>query len=180
MLCKFPKVLAKLRRQKGISQKQAAEELGNSPALLSHYENGIRECGLDFLLRIADYYSVSCDYLLGKSDIKNPASYEAEAETLAIDRILKTAKSSKEVHKTLCDIANLTAYHMVMALHAAGDSTPKEAKLGDSYKYLCPSLVSKRYSEIGTFDAKKLPQTLGDYEATSLKKAENLIKEFTK
>ena len=71
MLCKFPKVLAKLRRQKGISQKKAAEELGISPALLSHYENGIRECGLDFLLRLSEYYSVSCDYLLGKSTIKN-------------------------------------------------------------------------------------------------------------
>ena len=180
MLCKFPKVLAKLRRQKGISQKKAAEELGISPALLSHYENGIRECGLDFLLRIADYYSVSCDYLLGKSDIKNPASYEAEPVALAVDRILKTTKSNKEVHKPLCDIANLTAYHMTMALYAAADMAPKEAKLGESYKYLCPSLVSKRYSEIGTFDAKKLPQSLGDYEASALKRAENLIKEFTK
>lgn len=180
MLCKFPKVLAKLRRQKGISQKQAAEELGISPALLSHYENGIRECGLDFLLRIADYYSVSCDYLLGKSDIKNPGSYEAEPVALAIDRILKTTKSSKEVYKPLSDIANITSYHMTMAMYAAAASIPKEAKLSDSYKYLCPSLVSKKYSEIGTFDAKKLPQTLGDYEAAALKKAESLIKEFTK
>jgi transcriptional regulator with XRE-family HTH domain len=64
MLCKFPQTLAKLRRQRGISHKKAAEELGISPALLSHYENGIRECGLDFLSRAADYYGVSVDYIL--------------------------------------------------------------------------------------------------------------------
>jgi transcriptional regulator with XRE-family HTH domain len=56
-----------LRREKGISQKQAASELGISQALLSHYEKGIRECGLDFVVRAAEYYSVSCDYLLGRS-----------------------------------------------------------------------------------------------------------------
>lgn len=61
------KTLALLRKEKGLSQKQAAADLGISQALLSHYEKGIRECGLDFLVRAADYYDVSCDYLLGRS-----------------------------------------------------------------------------------------------------------------
>ncbi|MEG2143892.1 MAG: helix-turn-helix transcriptional regulator [Oscillospiraceae bacterium] len=56
-----------LRREKNISQKQVALELGISQALLSHYEKGIRECGLDFVVKAADYYDVSCDYLLGRS-----------------------------------------------------------------------------------------------------------------
>lgn len=43
--------LSALRKEKGISQKEAAAGLGVSQALLSHYENGIRECGLDFLCR---------------------------------------------------------------------------------------------------------------------------------
>ena len=43
MLCEFPKILSNLRRSHGLSQKKAAEELGISPALLSHYENGIRD-----------------------------------------------------------------------------------------------------------------------------------------
>lgn len=55
------------RKQKGVSQKQAAADLGISQALLSHYENGIREPGLQFLVKAADYYNVSCDYLLGHS-----------------------------------------------------------------------------------------------------------------
>ena len=63
----FARVITLIRKEKGISQKQAAAELGVSQALLSHYEKGVRECGLDFVLRVADYYDVSCDYLLGRS-----------------------------------------------------------------------------------------------------------------
>ncbi len=63
----FPRVLSLLRKEKGISQKEAAKELGVSQALLSHYEKGIRECGLEFLIRAADFYGVSADYLLGRT-----------------------------------------------------------------------------------------------------------------
>lgn len=63
----FPRILMLLRKEKGISQKNAAAELSISQALLSHYEKGIRECGLDFLVRCANFYGVSCDYLLGRT-----------------------------------------------------------------------------------------------------------------
>ncbi|MCD7730811.1 MAG: helix-turn-helix transcriptional regulator [Oscillospiraceae bacterium] len=63
----FPRIITLLRKEHGISQKKAAADLGISQALLSHYEKGIRECGLDFLVRTANYYHVSCDYLLGLS-----------------------------------------------------------------------------------------------------------------
>lgn len=63
----FARIITLIRKEKGISQKQAAIELGISQALLSHYEKGVRECGLDFVIRVADYYDVSCDYLLGRS-----------------------------------------------------------------------------------------------------------------
>ena len=63
----FPRLITLLRKEKGISQKKAAGELGISQALLSHYEKGIRECGLDFLVRCAKFYDVSTDYLLGVS-----------------------------------------------------------------------------------------------------------------
>lgn len=63
----FPRIITLLRKERNISQKKAAADLGVSQALLSHYEKGIRECGLDFLVKTADYYNVSCDYLLGRS-----------------------------------------------------------------------------------------------------------------
>ncbi len=63
----FNRILTLLRKEKGITQKEAAAALGVSQALLSHYEKGIRECGLDFIVKVADFYEVSCDYLLGRS-----------------------------------------------------------------------------------------------------------------
>lgn len=78
MQADFPRVLTLLRKEKGISQKNAAAELEISQALLSHYEKGIRECGLDFLVRAADYYNVSCDYLLGRSPEKDGSIISVE------------------------------------------------------------------------------------------------------
>ena len=66
MAVEFSRVITLLRKERGITQKQAAADLGISQAQLSHYEKGIRECGLDFVVQVADYYGVSCDYLLGQ------------------------------------------------------------------------------------------------------------------
>lgn len=64
----FSARLSELRKERGLSQKEAAVKLGVSQALLSHYEKGIRECGLDFVVKVSEFYGVTCDYLLGKSD----------------------------------------------------------------------------------------------------------------
>ena len=74
----FNRIIKLLRKERGITQKQAAEDLGVSQALLSHYEKGIRECGLDFVVRVADYYNVSCDYLLGRSAERNGMMLNAD------------------------------------------------------------------------------------------------------
>ncbi len=70
-LSKFAEVLSQLRKERGISQKRAATDLGISQALLSHYEKGIRECGLDFVIKCSSYYGVTTDYLLGVSENRN-------------------------------------------------------------------------------------------------------------
>lgn len=74
----FNRIITLLRKERGVTQKQAAEDLHVSQALLSHYEKGIRECGLDFVVRVADYYGVSCDYLLGRSADRNGTMLSAE------------------------------------------------------------------------------------------------------
>ena len=63
----FAEKLGSLRRDKAISQRRVAEELGVSQALLSHYENGAREPKLEFVVRACDYYSVPADYILGRN-----------------------------------------------------------------------------------------------------------------
>lgn len=70
----FSRTLSLLRREKGASQRQAAEALGISQGLLSHYENGLREPGLAFVARACDYYNVSADYLLGRTLTRDGAA----------------------------------------------------------------------------------------------------------
>lgn len=67
MNANFCRALSLLRQDRGISQRKAAKELGISQALLSHYENGVREPGLEFVVRACDYYHVSADFILGRS-----------------------------------------------------------------------------------------------------------------
>ena len=74
----FPIILCELRKERGLSQKEAAAKLGVSQALLSHYEKGIRECGQTFLVKVADFYGVTCDYLLGRTTAKNHTADKLE------------------------------------------------------------------------------------------------------
>ena len=74
----FPRTLSLLRQEKKVSQRTAAEALGISQALLSHYENGVREPGLAFVVRACDYYGVSADFLLGRTLTRDGAVIAAE------------------------------------------------------------------------------------------------------
>ncbi len=74
----FSRTLSLLRQEKGVSQRTAATALGISQALLSHYENGIREPGLAFVVKACDYYGVSADYLLGRTMTKDGTTIAPE------------------------------------------------------------------------------------------------------
>lgn len=131
--------LSQLRREKGVSQKEAAAGLGISQALLSHYENGIRECGLDFLCRAADYYNVTADYLLGRSEskrgfegafgIQSDLASDSELCTLTIFRaagrmrkyLSFTHESKDSSIDTLHRIYSLLMYRIIIAEAAKGN-----------------------------------------------------------
>ncbi len=65
---KFFERLLYLRTEKGLSRKELAEKLGVSVRLISYWENNQRECDFNMLIKIADYFGVSIDYLLGRED----------------------------------------------------------------------------------------------------------------
>lgn len=93
----FGRIITNLRKNKGLSQKDAAAELGISQALLSHYEKGIRECGLSFLVRTADLYDVSVDYLLGRTP--NPSGSQTAAEDIPeIDELSDINKTKSNTY----------------------------------------------------------------------------------
>ncbi|MDO4811570.1 MAG: helix-turn-helix transcriptional regulator [Eubacteriales bacterium] len=76
MVTDFSRTLSLLRQEKGLSQRKAAAALGISQALLSHYENGIREPGLAFVTKVCNFYHVSADYLLGRTASRDGAMIE--------------------------------------------------------------------------------------------------------
>ena len=71
MIDTFASRLSQLRKECGLNQRSAAVELQISQALLSHYENGIREPGLEFVVRACNFYGVSADYLLGRTAVRD-------------------------------------------------------------------------------------------------------------
>lgn len=133
----FSTRLAALRKEKKLSQKTAAAALGVSQALLSHYEKGIRECGLDFLKRTCEYYDVSSDYLLGLcSEKKKLDSEPAQTKPpLKEDSIVKSLRlsaakicersgmSQDETENCLNRLSALSAYRMVLML---ADKNPED------------------------------------------------------
>jgi transcriptional regulator with XRE-family HTH domain len=125
----FSDRLTTQRKRKGVSQKQAAADLGISQALLSHYENGIREPGLSFLVKAADYYNVSCDYLLGHAanvlqlnqavdfeDLPEDAQLSRETFLRAELAIMNSIVEDEEMMDTLNKASALAGY---MGLFAA-------------------------------------------------------------
>ena len=60
--------LRDLRKKRGLSQLKVAMDLNMSQNSISRYETGDHEPGLKELIRLADYFDVSTDYLLGRSD----------------------------------------------------------------------------------------------------------------
>ena len=62
--------LRELRVERNMSQQRLAMELSMTQNTISRYENGEREPGIKELIRIADYFNVSLDYLLERSEQK--------------------------------------------------------------------------------------------------------------
>ena len=61
-----------LRIDSDLSQKQISEVLHISQRAYSHYETGTRGIPVEMLIKLADYYNTSIDYLVGRTDNKRP------------------------------------------------------------------------------------------------------------
>ena len=134
---KFASILSQLRKERGSSQKKAAADLGISQALLSHYEKGIRECGLDFVIKCSEYYGVTTDYLLGVSQnrygmdeeyLSKLINEETEGSSMAtlsqgtkilIDMAVAST-SNETITKYLHDYYMLCIYRGALTLAKAG------------------------------------------------------------
>ena len=64
----FSERVLQLRKEKGITQIALAKEIGVSSRVYQDYEYGKREAQMTTLIRIADFFDVSLDYLTGRTD----------------------------------------------------------------------------------------------------------------
>ena len=64
----FQERLVYLRKEKGLSQNAVAKEIEVAPRAYQNYEYGTAEPRLSTIIRISEFYGVSLDYLVGKSD----------------------------------------------------------------------------------------------------------------
>lgn len=63
--------LREIRKMRGISQLKMAMDLNMNQNTVSHYETGEREPGINELIKICDYFDISVDYLLLRTDNPN-------------------------------------------------------------------------------------------------------------
>ena len=126
MATDFSRTLSLLRQEKGVSQRKAAAELGISQALLSHYENGIREPGLAFVTRACDYYHVSADYLLGRtlsrdgSIIEAGDVYDSSGEKGSLRGSIMGKTGSREAVTAAGDYLSGALYALLRQLYRRG------------------------------------------------------------
>lgn len=145
MINNFSRIITYLRKQKGLSQKQVSEELGISQSLLSHYEKGIRECGLDFLVKIANYYNVSTDYLLGRT--QNPSGNTSTAEDIPSENQVK------DIFRGKTD--NYCLYNKKLITNTAGVIYNILSQVGNKKlsKYISQYLMTAEYKVLRTISS---------------------------
>lgn len=99
----FAKRLTELRESKNISQQELAEVLGITRQSISLYEKAERNINIELLTKIAKYFNVSADYLLGISDVSSSdIDDKAICENLGIKE--ETLLSLKELNELSCNI----------------------------------------------------------------------------
>ena len=80
--------LKKLRQSRNLSQQKLAEEFHTSQQSIWKYENGISEPDICTLTRLANYFNVSVDYLVGNSDTPEKADLITEKQLSATESLL--------------------------------------------------------------------------------------------
>ena len=71
MISTFSSRLKALRKNKNLRQEQVARLIGVNKSAISSYENNLRQPSFDILVRLANLYRVSTDYLLGQTNIRS-------------------------------------------------------------------------------------------------------------
>lgn len=94
---KFRDILKKLRQDKGLYQKDLAEDLKVERTTVVHWEAGRVEPNLEMLDKIADYFNVTADYLLGRERQNNIPSTAHSSDPVTIEISREKASEFKRL-----------------------------------------------------------------------------------
>ena len=94
--------LREIRRNRGLTQREISEQIGCSVGAYSKYETGSRDPSIIVLTRLADYYHVSVDYLIGRDILEQGSLTKHEEDVLYALR-----SSSECVRKSVYEIIML-------------------------------------------------------------------------
>lgn len=126
MSSSFAKNLRLLRQEKKLTQVTVAADLGISQALLSHYENGVREPSLSFIDRVCDYYDVTSDFLIGRTGLREKPP---EKESAATDSVKTESPALNSKSRSVCD-AVIILFDLLDQLPDEKPSTAAQGYLG--------------------------------------------------
>jgi len=114
--------LKKLREEKSITQRELARLLQISPSTIAMYETEQRVPPVEILERIADFFNVSVDYLLGRTEIRNFCvtdnpfkTYQDDIHSISYEKLINQVRnffmsskiSEKEKEKFFRDVFEL-------------------------------------------------------------------------
>lgn len=98
----FNNRIKQLRIEKKLTQDDLAQILNFGRTAIANYESGRSEPSYSIILKLAEFFDVSIDYILGRTNIRNP--YD---KSLALDdeskNLIETAKSLSSENKKMLD-----------------------------------------------------------------------------
>lgn len=102
-MAQFGELLAELRQDRKMTQKELAQVIYVTSGTISNYENGAHFPDVEKLIKLADFFGVTTDYLLGRSSFNLPLEVFEEpiAEGKTVGEFIKDFKAVSSERKQL-------------------------------------------------------------------------------
>lgn len=130
----FQIVLKRLREEAGYSQASFAKDFGSKQSTVAKWETGEREPNFETIQRIADFFGVSVDYLLGRADEKKEPALTKKDER-DIEKILAAAKIQLENQEGLMFDGDPASPEAIESILSAMELGLQAAKMRNKEKY---------------------------------------------
>ena len=113
--------IKQLRENRGLIQEILASELGITQQMLSKYESDVLCIKVDVLKRIAEYFNVTTDYLLGVSEVKRDLQGQ-----MKVNKTLDTYYDLIEIYKGLDEYDQEMVWSIMQTVKKAGEKRKRD------------------------------------------------------